>query len=236
MGGDFATTSSDSTNAVVGDATIDSVSSGASVVGGVTTDGPGDDTVEGDFTTTDSDSTSAVVGDSIKSPSSGASVVGGVTTDGLRDYNVGSDFGTNGPDSTKAVIGSTTEIVSSGTIGGVGGAANCVPGDDNSVGGGAINSVCEGTNGTHEVFTNGICDDCDCANDSRFIYDNICNPITDTNNDGRGATNLDGCVGGDRGEMGTSATDSASTSAEPDYKKVAVVKPFPRTYQVCSNV
>ena len=93
------------------------------------------------------------------------------------------------------------------------------------------------------MLTDGISDDCDYANDSGFIDDNICNSIADTNYDGLGATTLNGYVGGDRGLSsgirgggGTNATVTASTSGECDAKKVAVIKPFPQTYQVCSNV
>ena len=88
------------------------------------------------------------------------------------------------------------------------------------------------------MFTSEVFDDSDCSNDSGFI-DDICNRITDTNSDGLGATSLDGCVGGDRGLAndirGDGGTVSPSTSGEGDSKKVAVVKPFPQTYQVCSN-
>ena len=87
------------------------------------------------------------------------------------------------------------------------------------------------------MFTNEVFDDSGCSNDSGFI-DDTCNCITDTNSDCLGATNLDGCVGGDRGLANDTRGDgvvSPSTSGERDAKKVAVVKPFPQTYQVCSN-
>ena len=162
-----------------------------------------------------------------------------------KDYpvTVSDDTVDTGCDITNAVFAAdATESGSCGTIGGVGGAASCVPGNDNGVGVSAIDSICKGTDGTHEVFTDGISDDCDYANDSGFIDDHLCNSIAVTNDDGLGATTVNGYFDGDRGVSsdirgggGTNATVSASTSGECDAKKVAVIKPFPQTYQVCSN-
>ena len=197
-------------------------------------------TVSDDTVDTGCDSTNAVfAADATESGSSGTSVVdAAVMTDGHSDDTIDT-----GCDSTNAVFAAdATESGSGGTIGGVGGAASCVPGNDNGVGGSAIDSICKGTDGTHEVLTDGISDDCDYANDSGFIDDHLCNSIADTNDDGLGATAVNGYVGGDRGVSsdirgggGTNATVSASTIGECDAKKVAVIKPFPQTYQVCSN-
>ena len=233
---DTVDTGCDSTNAVFAADATESGSSGTGVVdAGVMTDGPIDDTVD-----TGCDSTNAVfAADATESGSSGTGVVDtGVMTDGPIDDTIDT-----GCDSTNAVFATdATESGSCGTIGGVGGAASCVPGNDNGVGGSAIDSICKGTDGTHEVLTDGISDDCDYANDSGFIDDHLCNSIADTNDDGLGATTVNGYVGGDRGVSsdirgggGTNATVSASTSGECDAKKVAVIKPFPQTYQVCSN-
>ena len=233
---DFVTTGCDSNNAVFAADVTESCSSGTSVIDGVATDGPSDGTFRSDFVTTGCDSNNAVfAADATESCSSGTSVIDGVTTAGPSD---GTDFVTTGSDITNSVFAAgATESGSSGTICGVGAAASFVHVDYNGVGGSASESICEGTDGTHEVFTNEVFDDSDCSNDSAFI-DDICNCITDTNSDGL-ATNLDGCVGGERGLAndirGDVGTVSPSTSGERHAKKVAVVKPFPQTYQVSSN-
>ena len=177
---DTVDTGCDSTNAVFAADATESGSSGTGVVdAGVMTDGPIDDTID-----TGCDSTNAVfAADATESGSSGTGVIdAGVTTDGPID-----DIIDTGCDSTNAVfVADATESGSCGTVGGVGGAASCVPGNDNGVGGSAIDSICKATDGTHEVLTDGISDDCDYANDSGFIDDNLCNSIADTNYDGLG--------------------------------------------------
>ena len=207
---DTIDTGCDSTNAVFAADATESGSSGTGVIdAGVTTDGPIDDTIDtgcdstnavfaadatesgimtdgpiDDTVDTGCDSTNAVfAADATESGSSGTGVVdAGVMTDGPIDDTIDT-----GCDSTNAVFAAdATESGSCGTVGGVGGAASCVPGNDNGVGGSAIDSICKGTDGTHEVLTDGISDDCDYANDSGFIDDNLCNSIADTNYDGLG--------------------------------------------------
>ncbi|CAH3151389.1 unnamed protein product [Porites lobata] len=225
---DTVDTGCDSANAVFAADATESGSSGTGVVdAGVMTDGPIDDTVD-----TGCDSANAVfAADATESGSSGTGVVyAGVMTDGPIDDTIDT-----GCDSTNAVF--AADATESGSCD-VGGAASCVPGNDNSVGGSAIDSICKGTDGTHEVLTDGISDDCDYANDSGFIDDHLCNSIADTNDDGLGATTVNGYVGDRgvssdiRGGGGTNATVSASTFGECDAKKVAVIKPFPQTYQI----
>ena len=206
VGSDFGASGFGRANAVFVAGATQSASSGTSVVvAGNTVDDRGDSNVGSDFSASGFGRVNAVfVGDATQSASSGT----GNTADERGDSSVGCDFG--------AFVGNATESVRSGTIGGVGSANSCLPGDANEVGGGG--SVGCSVDGTIVRVTNGILEDFDFANDSGGIDGNI---SLGASNDIRG---------------GGGANASASTSGKHGAKAVAVVKPLLQTCQVCLNV